>query len=74
MRIIPIILDYCTFSSSKLAPYNAVPQKARPIKSFDNQNQAFLEVASSISEVVEYILSSHIIYHKPELQRCCREI
>jgi len=68
MRIIPIILDYCTFTSSKLAPYNAVPQKASPIKSFENLNKAYLEVANSISEVVEYILSSHVISQKLEVQ------
>jgi len=68
MRIIPIILDYCTFSSSNLAPYNAVPLKAEPIKSFDNVNRAYLEVAKSISEVVEYILSSHVISQKLEVQ------
>lgn len=55
LRIIPVILDYCTFKKSKLSKYNAVPDDAHPVFSYDNHNKAYLEIANAIEEVVAYI-------------------
>ncbi|MBU9853908.1 TIR domain-containing protein, partial [Rahnella bonaserana] len=61
MRIIPVILDYCTFKKSKMSPYNALPSDARPISTYENLNQAYLEIANEISEVVSYMTQSRLV-------------
>lgn len=55
LRIIPVVLDYCTFKSSRLSLYNATPSDAKPISSYQNQKQAYLEVSEAIEDVVKYL-------------------
>ncbi|WP_210484657.1 TIR domain-containing protein [Pantoea ananatis] len=55
LRIIPVILDYCTFEKSALCKYNAMPEHAKPVTSYSNMKKAYLEIAHGIEEIVSYI-------------------
>lgn len=50
-RIVPIVVTPCTFKSSPLSKFN-VPLKAKPISTFNDQNQAFLEIHNSIDDLI----------------------
>ncbi|MDM2928487.1 TIR domain-containing protein [Citrobacter sp. Cm046] len=56
LRIIPVVLDYCTFKKSNLSKFNALPNDAKPVKSYQNINQAYLEISEGIEEVINYLL------------------
>ncbi|WP_025152418.1 TIR domain-containing protein [Morganella morganii] len=61
VKIIPVILDYCTFSSSVLSEYNALPDDAQPAASYENINKAYLDIAKGINKVISEIKGNNVV-------------
>ena len=47
-RVIPIILDYVDWESAPFAKLQALPKNAKPVKKWQNHDNAFLSVAEGI--------------------------
>ncbi len=54
-KIVPIILDFCRWSTSNndLSQYTALPYTAKPILDFDNQNMAWYIVEECLRLMIE---------------------
>jgi len=54
-KIVPIILDFCRWSTEKnnLSQYTALPYTAKPIMDFDNQNMAWYIVEECLRIIIE---------------------
>lgn len=50
-RVIPIILRPCYWESTDFAKLQPLPEKAQPITTWDNEDEAFLDVAKGIGKV-----------------------
>ena len=56
-KVVPIILKNCLWQDMPFAKLQALPRNARPVTDYENQDEAFTEVAVSINKLVEYMLS-----------------
>ena len=52
-RIIPIVLRPCDWFGSVLAKFNALPRGAKPITTWENRREAFLDIAKALRQVIE---------------------
>ncbi len=53
LRIIPVILEPCDWLSSPMKTFKALPRNGRPISSYENTNEAYLNVAQDLRRVLE---------------------
>lgn len=53
IRIIPIIVRPCDFSSFPVSQYQALPKDAKPISKWDDQDEALLDVVKSIKKILQ---------------------
>ncbi len=53
--VIPVILDHCDWRSAPFSSLMAVPNDAKPITEYANQNKAFDEITTEIRKVVQSI-------------------
>jgi hypothetical protein len=51
-RVIPIILRSCDWASAPFVKLQALPKNAKPIKSWDDRDEAFTDVAAGIREAI----------------------
>ncbi len=54
--IIPIIIRPCEFSHLEISKFQALPKSAKPISTWDNQDEAWLDVSKQIRVLVENLL------------------
>ncbi|HEY0079211.1 MAG TPA: carboxypeptidase regulatory-like domain-containing protein, partial [Pyrinomonadaceae bacterium] len=54
-RVIPIILRNCDWSSAPFSRLQALPENAKPIKSWGDQDEAYQDVVAGIREAVAQI-------------------
>ena len=52
-RVIPVILRSCDWYSAPFGKLQALPRNAKPITTWSNRDDAFLDVAKGIRKVVE---------------------
>ena len=52
-RVIPVILRPCDWHSAPFSKLQALPRNAKPITTWSNHDDAFLDVAKGIRKVVE---------------------
>ncbi len=52
-RVIPIILRPCLWHDAPFGKLNALPKDGKPVTSWPNRDEAFLDVAKGIRRVVE---------------------
>ncbi len=52
-RVIPVVLRPCLFQDAPFSKLQALPRDARPINTWDNIDEATLDVARGIMKVVE---------------------
>lgn len=57
-RVIPIILRKCDWMDSPFAKLNALPNDAKYIKSWDDEDEAYMNIIDGIKEVVKSIKES----------------
>lgn len=57
-RVIPIILKPTDWTSAPFSKLQALPKNAKPVTTWSNQDEAFLDVAQGIRRVVEEIARS----------------
>lgn len=53
IRIIPVILEPCDWISSPFSEYLAVPKDGKPVSEWANQNNAYLDVVTSLRRVIQ---------------------
>jgi hypothetical protein len=53
VRVIPVILRHCDWSSAIFAKLQALPKNAKPVKSWADRDEAFADVASGIRKVIK---------------------
>src|SRR5947209_1302849 len=53
VRVIPVILRPCDWHSAPFGKLQALPRNAKPITTWSNRDDAFLDVAKGIRKVVE---------------------
>jgi len=53
MRIVPIIVEPCDWLNSPLSKFRATPTDGKPISSWSNQNNAFLEVINDLRAITK---------------------
>lgn len=58
-RVIPIILRACDWTSAPFGKLQALPKDAKPVKQWEDQDEAFLDVAQGIRNAVEEIRSQN---------------
>ena len=51
-RVIPIILRACDWENSPFSKLNALPKEGRPITSWENEDEAFTDVAKGIRRAI----------------------
>jgi hypothetical protein len=51
-RVIPIILRNCDWSGAPFGKLQALPKNARPVKSWDDQDEALTDIATGIKEAI----------------------
>ena len=56
-RVIPIILRPCDWHQAPFGKLNALPKDGKPVVSWPNRDEAFLDVAKGIRTVVERLKS-----------------
>lgn len=54
-RVIPVILRPCDWRGAPFSKLQALPKDARPVTTWDDQDEALLDVAEGIRQVVERI-------------------
>jgi len=52
VKIIPVIIRPCDFDSLPLKKYQAVPKDKRPISSWENRDEAYLDVVNQIKRIL----------------------
>ncbi|MDB9527906.1 TIR domain-containing protein [Oscillatoria sp. CS-180] len=62
-KVIPIILRPCDWDSALFAKLKALPKYGKPITTWDNQDEAFLDVAKGIRKAIENL------WQEPEFTR-----
>lgn len=55
-RVIPIILKPCDWHDAPFGGLQALPRNAKPVTTWDNQDEAFLDVAKGIRKAVQQLL------------------
>jgi tetratricopeptide (TPR) repeat protein len=58
-RVIPVILRPCDWQSAPFGKVQALPKDARPVTRWEDEDEAFLNIATGIRNVVEEIRSKH---------------
>ncbi len=53
--VIPIIIRPCDWGAAPFAQLQALPRNAKPISAFENQDEAFLEIAKAIRQIAESV-------------------
>ena len=73
--IIPVILEPCDWSWLPFAKFQAFPKDARAITTWDNQNEAFLDVAAGIRTVAQDLFAQRQqkLQKKEEAQKAYKE-
>lgn len=56
-RVIPIILRNCEWQDMPYAMLQALPTGGKPVKSFDDEDEAYTQIAKGIRDVVSYMCS-----------------
>ncbi len=51
-KLVPIIVRACDWEEQGFAKYNALPMKGKPIKSWADQDEAWLEVVKGIKKII----------------------
>jgi tetratricopeptide (TPR) repeat protein len=59
-RVIPIILRPCDWQTTSFAKLQALPQNGHPVTSWQNRDEAFLDIATGIRKVAESLTSKSI--------------
>ena len=54
-RVIPIILHKCEWRDMPYAMLQALPAGGKPVKSYDDEDEAYTDIARSIREVVTFM-------------------
>lgn len=54
-RVVPIILRPCDWQPAPFGRLQALPKEGKPITTWDNQDQAFLDVAKGLRRLVEQL-------------------
>ena len=54
-RIIPVLLRPCDWFASPLAKYMALPTGAKPVTTWENRDEAFLDIARGVRQVIESV-------------------
>jgi hypothetical protein len=57
-RVIPIILKPCDWTDAPFGKLQALPKNAKPITTWDNEDEAFLDVAKGIKAAVQQLAAS----------------
>ncbi|HKO17297.1 MAG TPA: toll/interleukin-1 receptor domain-containing protein, partial [Acidobacteriaceae bacterium] len=57
-RVVPVILKPCPWEAAPFAKIQALPRDAKPLTQFQDRDQATLEIARSIIQVVDELLTS----------------
>jgi len=52
-RVIPVILRHCDWRESVFGKLNATPRDGKPVKSFPDLDEAFLQVAQALKGVLK---------------------
>jgi hypothetical protein len=52
-RVIPIILRRCAWSDAPFGKLQPLPKNAKPIKSWDDQDEAFTDIVEGIKKVIQ---------------------
>ncbi|MDO9268852.1 MAG: TIR domain-containing protein, partial [Methylobacter sp.] len=52
-KLVPIIVRACDWEDQGFAKYNVLPMKGKPIKSWDDQDEAWLEVVKGIKKIID---------------------
>ncbi|MNR30824.1 hypothetical protein D3C85_1482960 [compost metagenome] len=77
-KIVPIILDFCRWTTEKynLGKYTALPYMATPISDFDNKNMAWYVVTEALRVMIEEdsVDSGEDFYTSERLPKDVREI
>jgi tetratricopeptide (TPR) repeat protein len=55
-RVIPVILRPCDWNGAPFSKLQALPTDAKPVTSWDNQDEAFLDIVKGIRRAVETLL------------------
>ena len=53
--VIPVILRACDWHASPIGNLQALPKDAKPVKSWDDIDEAFTDVAKGIRKSVEHV-------------------
>ncbi len=51
-RVIPVIVRYCAWKQMPFGRLNAVPRDGRPITSFDDRDEGYLEVVEAVGDAI----------------------
>ena len=52
-RVIPVIIRSCQWDKMPFSKLNGLPTKGKPVKSYDDRDEAWLEVVKGIERVLE---------------------
>lgn len=63
--IIPIIIRPTDISSMEISSFQAIPKDGRPISTWDNQDEAWLDVSNQLRKVIESVNSGVARLKKP---------
>ena len=54
-RVIPVVLRPCDWQGAPFGKLQAVPKDAKPVTTWENQDEAFTDIARGIREAVEQL-------------------
>ena len=54
-EVVPVILEKCDWENSPLAPFNALPAKAKPVRDWKPQSDAWYQVQQRLRALVEKV-------------------
>jgi len=61
-HVIPIILRHCTWKKEKLlSKLNALPRRGKPIMSWSDRDEAFVNVIEGIEEIVDKLTGNEAL-------------
>ena len=66
-RVIPVILRPCNWTRAPFATIQAVPKDAKPVTRWDDQDEAFLNVAQAIERAAESIRTTRTLTPEPPI-------